>query len=207
MSSFRQPSLKRRPRRILTPVLVLSLFLLTALPALAAPTDSLSGLDYTEPTVPSTFLGFFYTLFRLAVSMAVVIGLFFGAVWLYRRFSWSGNAAKPPSQDAMRVIGGVSLGNGRFVQMLQVGERVMLLGSADGGVSNIGELEPEDAAKFIELYEAKGLESMEPFEATLFRLYAGWQDSETRKTSKGVKAWIGGARDAVDNIRQKTIRR
>lgn len=208
MSPLQQRSSLRRLRSLLTTILVIALLMAFAASAWAAPQDQLTGdYSYGEPSTPSTAFGFFSTLFRLVVSLAIVLGLFYGGIWLYRRFSWSGTAAAPPSQDAMRVIGGVSLGAGRFVQMVQIGERVLLVGSADGGVSNMGELSREEAASFIDMYEQRGLETLEPFEATLFRLYSGWQESETRKTTKGPKGWAGGARDAMDNLRQKTVRK
>lgn len=200
------PEKIRRPTFLILLLLIVCLFFSAQSIALAKPAANLYS-DYSAPSVPSTALGFIYTLFRLVFYLILVIGLFYASVFLYKKFSWSNLSAKPASEGTAKTIGSVSLGGGRFVHLVQIAERVIVLGSADGGVNLLLELDPLEAKEMVELYESKGLASVEPFEATLFRLYSGWQKPIVDKSKSLSKTVINDLKDRMETWKQRTVRK
>ncbi len=77
------------------------------------------------------------SLLKVMGGLLLVIIAIFGSAWAYKRF---GNMT-PISNDALRVIGGVSMGQKERVVLLQVGEEQILLGVSPGRIQRLLVLE------------------------------------------------------------------
>lgn len=77
---------------------------------------------------------------RLAVSLGVVLGLF----WLVAR---TGAKKLGGSRALLRVHGRQSLSRTASVAVVEVGSRVLVVGVSEGGVRLLTELDPEDIAE------------------------------------------------------------
>jgi flagellar protein FliO/FliZ len=91
-------------------------------PALAHAGDGASRL----PAEPMSFDGFL----QMALGLMLVLALIVLAAWLLRRFS----PLTATAHGALRVIGGISLGQRERVVLMQVGAKQILLGVAPGRV-------------------------------------------------------------------------
>lgn len=188
--------------------ILFSLFFSSPFTALAKPVGQAANeFNYTPPSLPSTALGFIYTFFRLIFSLIVVFAIFLGGVYLFKKFSWSNLATAQPGEGAAKLISTVSLGGGRFVHFVKISDRVIVLGSSDGGVNLLLELDPLEAKEMIDLHEAQGLGSMESFEATLFRLYSGWPKPIVERSRKVSKNVFNDLKDRIEIWKQRTVRK
>ena len=77
------------------------------------------------------------SLLKVTGGLALVIVAILGFAWAYRRY---GNLT-PVSNDALRVIGGVSMGQKERVVLMQVGEEQILLGVSPGRIQRLHVLE------------------------------------------------------------------
>jgi flagellar protein FliO/FliZ len=77
---------------------------------------------------------------RLAVSLGVVLGLF----WLVAR---AGARKLGGSRALLKVHGRQSLSRTASVAVVEVGSRVLVVGVSEGGVRLLTELDPEDLAE------------------------------------------------------------
>ncbi|HFE38216.1 MAG TPA: flagellar biosynthetic protein FliO [Gammaproteobacteria bacterium] len=73
------------------------------------------------------------SLLKVSGGLFLVIIAIFGAAWAYRRY---GNMT-PIANDALRVIGGVSMGQKERVVLMQVGEEQVLLGVTPGRIQRL----------------------------------------------------------------------
>lgn len=73
------------------------------------------------------------SILKVTVGLALVIVAIFSSAWFYRRF---GNFS-PVANDALKVIGGISLGQKEKIILLQVGEEQLLVGVAPGNIQKI----------------------------------------------------------------------
>ncbi|HEX6515058.1 MAG TPA: flagellar biosynthetic protein FliO [Nocardioidaceae bacterium] len=74
---------------------------------------------------------------RVLVSLALVLGLF----WLVARY---GTRRLGGSRSLVRVLGRQQLSRGSSLAVVEVGERVLVVGVSDGGVRLLTELEPDE---------------------------------------------------------------
>lgn len=72
-------------------------------------------------------------LLQVFLSLAVVIGLMFGMLWVLRRF----NAVGPGLSGDLRVLASVSLGQRERAVLVAAGEQQILLGVAPGSVRTL----------------------------------------------------------------------
>lgn len=80
-------------------------------------------------------------LLRVALSLAVVLGLFWGFARVSSRRLGGGSRA------VVRVVGRRALGRSASVAVVEVGERVLVVGVSDSGVRLLTELDPEEIAQ------------------------------------------------------------
>lgn len=78
-------------------------------------------------------------VFRLVLSLAVVLGLF----WAVAR---TGSRRMNPGRSALKVRGRQALGRSASVAVVEVGNRVLVIGVGEGGVRLLTELDPEELA-------------------------------------------------------------
>ncbi len=94
--------------------------------------------------LPSSPIDINMSLFKVTLALGFVVLAIFFSAWLFRRF------ASLPSvkNDALSVVGGLSLGNRERIVLLQVGEEQILLGVTPGKLETLHILEkPLDISK------------------------------------------------------------
>ena len=100
---------------------------------LIAPSMALAGTGAGE-TLPSTADLFSWSyLGQVMASLALVIGLLFGALWVMRRVNGVGQAVG----GQMRVVSSLSLGQRERAVLVSVGDQQILLGVAPGRVAAV----------------------------------------------------------------------
>ncbi|HHH36382.1 MAG TPA: flagellar biosynthetic protein FliO [Gammaproteobacteria bacterium] len=72
-------------------------------------------------------------LLQVLTSLVLVVGLIFGAAWLFRRYGRFHGMAS----EQVQVLAGVSVGQREKVIVLQAGDTQMLLGVAPGRVQTL----------------------------------------------------------------------
>ena len=83
-----------------------------------------------------------WALLRMLVALVVVCG----AVYLVLRFGLKRLTGARATAQRMRVVDRCSLSANRGLWIVEVGGRTLLLGEAEGGISNLAELDPEQLA-------------------------------------------------------------
>lgn len=73
------------------------------------------------------------SLLKVIGGLLMVILAIFGSAWLYRRF---GNFT-PITNDSLKIIGGLSMGQKERVILMQVGEEQILLGVTPGRIERL----------------------------------------------------------------------
>ena len=77
------------------------------------------------------------SLLKVTAGLLLVIVAIFASAWFYRRF---GNLS-PVANDALRIIGGLSIGQKEKIVLLQVGDEQLLVGVAPGSIQKLHVLE------------------------------------------------------------------
>ena len=85
------------------------------------------------------------SLLKVAGGLLMVIAAILASAWVYRRY---GNVT-PISNDALRVIGGISMGQKERVVLMQVGEEQILLGVSPGRIERLHVLENNIEINFL----------------------------------------------------------
>lgn len=84
-----------------------------------------------EPAVPQTSL--FGSLIQVVLALLLVLGAIAGSAWLLRRYG--------PSQigpgGALRVLGGVMVGQRERLMLVEVGDTWLIVGVAPGSVTAV----------------------------------------------------------------------
>ena len=75
---------------------------------------------------------------RVFGSLAIVLGGYFGFVWLTRRFGAKGSSGLP--RDVVEVLGQSPFGPGRNLQLVKLGSKLVLLMNSSDGIQSIGEI-------------------------------------------------------------------
>lgn len=76
-------------------------------------------------------------------SLAIVLGLLLGLVWCSRRFGPAGTVPLP--KEAVELLGRSPLSNRQMMQLLRVGDRLLLVAISSGGVQTLTEItDPEE---------------------------------------------------------------
>jgi flagellar biogenesis protein FliO len=90
------------------------------------------------------------TVFRIASALAIVVGLFLVFAWLLRRGGRSVASTLP--SDVVSVLGRVPLATRQFADLLQVGNKLVLVASSPAGPSTLTEVtDPTEVDRLIGL--------------------------------------------------------
>jgi flagellar biogenesis protein FliO len=100
----------------------------------------------TLPTTPAHSIGFDLT--RMAIALAIVLAMIFGARWLFAHFF--AGARAPATSKAVKVLGRTSLAPRQQVLLLQVGRRVVVVGESNGNLATLAQLDdPDEVARLV----------------------------------------------------------
>ena len=108
----------------------------TAVPAAVAPSGDVSVWDFL----------------KMFVILALVIGMILGFLWFMRKLSGQGKASDSP----IKVLHTQTLGGSKSLQVVEIGNDVLLLGASDSGVSLIKDLTGTEAGDAFRLAASSG---------------------------------------------------
>jgi flagellar biosynthetic protein FliO len=74
---------------------------------------------------------------RLLINLGIVLGLAYLSLWAYRRVTGGVGAVR---QRALQVLESQRLSPRQAVHLIRVGERVLLVGATDGGLSTLADV-------------------------------------------------------------------
>ncbi len=122
------------------------IILMVAIPSLTAcaglgDSTSVAGLQVMDTDSIGSMV------FRLVLTLGVVIAVILGTVWILRRLitrRWPGKLKERP----IRVLDRVQLAPKRSLDVVAVGERIILLGVTEHGINFLTELSPEEKNSF-----------------------------------------------------------
>lgn len=101
-------------------------------------------------------------------SLAIVLALFCGLVWVSRKFGGRAGSSKPLPASVIRPIGHAMLDPRTKVLLVQCGRRVLVLAQTATGVTPLSEVTSPDEVR--ELMAMCSAESKAAFETTLRQL-------------------------------------
>ncbi len=81
-----------------------------------------------------------YYLLQAGISLAIVVGLIYAIYFGLRRLS---QAAPTHKGDRLRVVESRHLGGGRWIYILEVADRILIVGGGNEGLRTLAEL-PRD---------------------------------------------------------------
>jgi flagellar protein FliO/FliZ len=141
--------LERRRGRLLVPAVTVALFLSAPSVALAETfkrdeTPLPASVSGSEQAAQSGGGGGGGALVRMIVGLAIVVGVIYGVYWLLRT---SAKAKARRSDGGIDVVATASLGPNRSVHLLKLGGELVLVGSAEQGVTSLRVYAPEEAAQ------------------------------------------------------------
>lgn len=79
----------------------------------------------------------------ILMIVAIVVLAFYSTRWLGKRMAGS-SASKH-----LAVVDRISLGQDKFIAIVKVGEKKLLIGVSSGSVTNLGELSEEDLTQVV----------------------------------------------------------
>ena len=116
-------------------------------PLKLAPRNAKAANDRPQrpaPATPGTAIG------TVVSSLAIVLGLLLGLVWCSRRFAPTGTAPLP--KEAVELLGRSPLNARQMMQLLRVGDRLLLVAISAGGVQTLTEItDPEEVEQLVAL--------------------------------------------------------
>lgn len=107
---------------------------------------------------------------KMAAVLAAVLALIYGLAWLFRRFNRGGQPGDS-ALDGWRVLGVKTLGPKRWVYILEVGTKILLVGATDRSLATLMEL--NDAQDIELLRSAVGRKSGLPSFRDILRRSGG----------------------------------
>ncbi|MDR0643631.1 MAG: flagellar biosynthetic protein FliO [Treponema sp.] len=135
----------------------------------------------TQTSSPSSASTFFVIL-RLVLVLALAAVAVYGLVFFLKKFS----RVQEQKDPFLKILAGVSLGANRFIHIVSVGEQAWLVGSADGGVSLIAEINDKETVDALLLEESR--RSAETAKATGFATLMRWTSKTTAGSGEPPKA-------------------
>jgi len=92
-----------------------------------------------------------WTIVRMLLTLALAAAAIYGVVFFIKRSS------KPPaaSDPFLKVLATAHLGSNRYAHIINVGDKAWLLGSSDGGVNLIGEIDNKDVINAMLLEDSR----------------------------------------------------
>jgi flagellar protein FliO/FliZ len=100
-----------------------------------------------SPASTSTF----FVILRLVLVLALASAAIYGLVFLLKKFS----RIREQKDPFLKILAGVSLGANRFIHVVSVGEKAWLVGSTDGGVSLISEIDDKETVDAMLLEDSR----------------------------------------------------
>jgi len=135
MFFFRENSVNRRTFSYLfSPCFIISLVFFISYfysPILLSSETLVDAKPLTNPPDVSA------SILKVTVGLGLVVAAIFASAWFYRRF---GNFS-PISNDELKVIGGLSIGQKEKIVLLKVGDEQLLIGVAPGSIQKLHVLE------------------------------------------------------------------
>ncbi len=103
-------------------------------PLRLAPRNSTANrsLDKSAATTPTTAVG------TVVSSLAIVLGMFLAFVWCSKRFAPAGSAQLP--KEAVELLGRTPLAGRQTMQLIRVGNRLLLVAMSPGGAETLTEI-------------------------------------------------------------------
>jgi flagellar biogenesis protein FliO len=91
---------------------------------------------------------------KMLGSLSLVLGCYFGFVWLMRKISPAANSQLP--SEVVQIIGRTSFGSRQHLQLVRLGSKLVLLLNGPEGTHPIGEVtDPEEVRHLISLCGSK----------------------------------------------------
>jgi len=110
----------------------------------AAFTDAAPWIEKLKNFTASSDIG------RMIGSLALVLGLYFGFVWIMRKLSPSGNQNLP--REVLELIGQIPFGPKRSLQLIRLGSKLLLIINSAEGSQAIGEItDPNEVEHLVSL--------------------------------------------------------
>jgi flagellar biogenesis protein FliO len=94
-----------------------------------------------------------YYLLQAAVSLAIVVGLIYAIYFGLRRLSQAGPTHKG---DRLHVVESRHLGGGRWVYILEVANRILIVGGGSEGLRKLAELSADEFEQSQSLSDQQG---------------------------------------------------
>jgi len=139
--------------------------------------------DQPAPRRPSAFLA----ILRMVLVLALVAALIYFVIYLLRRLG------KPQAEQNphLKILASTHLGSGRYIHAVAVGKNAYLVGSSEGGVNHIADLNDQEAVDAMALDA-----SQKSAEAPVFFDF----QSLLKKFSGGIS---GKEQDRLENMRRR----
>jgi flagellar biogenesis protein FliO len=84
---------------------------------------------------------------KIVGSLAIVLGGYFGFVWLIRRLNPAASMGLP--QEVVEVLGQAPFGNRKHLQLVRLGSKLLLLTNGADGIQSIGEINDPNEVDYL----------------------------------------------------------
>lgn len=109
--------------------------------------DAAGGQNQTAVSTGSSI----WVMIRMVLVLALAAAAVYGVVFFIKRASKPAVASDP----FLKILANVSLGSNRYAHIVSVGGKAWLLGSSDGGVNLIGEIDDRDVINAMLLEDSR----------------------------------------------------
>ena len=111
------------------------------------------------------------SLTNLAISLGLVLAIFFGLVWILRRVNPAATKAEIPG-EVVQILGRAPLNGRQSMQLVRLGDKILLLAISPTGTEPLGEITDRDEVDAItEICRSKNKNKIaETFRETLTRV-------------------------------------
>ncbi|MCG8453745.1 MAG: flagellar biosynthetic protein FliO [Spirochaetales bacterium] len=124
-----------------------------------------------QPSLPGIGIADFL---RMIVVLALVIAMIYGFVWLLRRLSHG----KPQTGEAIRLLSSKSLKGDAALHVVEVGQRVFLIGSGGNSVNLLTEIDDSESLGEIRLKASQDQEPVSGSFSKILRERLGRKETE-----------------------------
>jgi flagellar biosynthetic protein FliO len=104
-------------------------------------------LGREEQKVQNSYFSFF-------VRSVLTVGLFIGALYVIYRYLKKRSAQSGLSSNLIKLLGVTALAQNRFVCLIEIAERIFLVGVSESSVTLLSEIEDKDTKDFIRVQGA-----------------------------------------------------
>jgi flagellar protein FliO/FliZ len=161
-------------------------------------------LGEDSPGVPVSPQGTvsFFVILRTIVVLLLAAAAIYGIVYFLKRIA----RPREPGDPNLRVLASAPLGQNRFIHAVSLGSQVWLVGSGEGGVTHIADVEEQEAIDALFLEESRrnagqGQGRFPDFLTMLRRFSSSSKEAASPSSGKG---FTGSS--AADNIRKRRDR-